>query len=67
MSKQENKSLILKIKGMVDAGENISQTLKREFAEETLDSIGLAENERKFVLQALDEVLKKGIEVSFSH
>ena len=67
MSKQENKSLILILKGMVDAGENISQTLKREFAEETLDSIGLAENERKFVLQALDEVLKKGIEVSFSH
>merc|ERR1712087_556794 len=51
--------------GMVDAGEQISRTLKREFGEETMDTYGIKdEEEKKKVLKQIDDFFKnKGVEV----
>merc|ERR1712130_59653 len=50
---------------MVDAGEQISRTLKREFGEETMDTYGIKdEEEKKKVLKQIDDFFKnKGVEV----
>eukprot|EP00486_Rosalina_sp_Unknown_P003094 CAMPEP_0201573196 /NCGR_PEP_ID=MMETSP0190_2-20130828/16916_1 /ASSEMBLY_ACC=CAM_ASM_000263 /TAXON_ID=37353 /ORGANISM="Rosalina sp." /LENGTH=286 /DNA_ID=CAMNT_0047999867 /DNA_START=114 /DNA_END=971 /DNA_ORIENTATION=+ len=45
--------------GMVDAGEQVSRTLKREFGEEAMDTYGIKdENEKKKVKAQLDEFFK---------
>eukprot|EP00041_Stephanoeca_diplocostata_P027858 m.776020 g.776020 ORF g.776020 m.776020 type:complete len:345 (-) comp23261_c0_seq6:2762-3796(-) len=49
--------------GMVDAGENVSYTLKREFGEEAMDSMAMSQPERKKLMQELDKVFKDGIPV----
>lgn len=47
--------------GMVDPGEQISRTLKREFGEETMDTYGIKdENEKKKVQAQLDNFFKTG-------
>ena len=48
---------------MVDAGETVSLTLKREFGEETMDSLALNPEDRADLMVHLDAVFKKGIQV----
>lgn len=49
--------------GMVDSGETVSLTLKREFGEETMDALSLEPQERKELHAQLNEVFKKGTQV----
>lgn len=49
--------------GMVDAGETVSVTLKREFGEEALNSMGIPEKERKSTEKELSALFKHGYEV----
>ena len=50
--------------GMVDPGEQVSRTLKREFGEETMDTYGIKdENEKKKVAKQIDEFFKNGEEI----
>lgn len=48
---------------MCDPGEKISQTLKREFMEEALDSYNMNENDRKKYQTKLNELFEKGNEI----
>jgi len=49
--------------GMVDAGEDVSLTLKREFSEEALNSIQATDAERKVLAKKVDEAFCHGKEV----
>jgi len=50
--------------GMVDPGENVSRTLRREFGEETMDTYGIKEaSEKAKVQQQIDAFFKHGKEV----
>ena len=49
--------------GMVDAGEKVSQTLKREFGEEAMNSLSMPSDECKKVEKAVANLFKHGIEV----
>lgn len=49
--------------GMVDAGEKVSQTLKREFGEEAMNSLTLPAKESKAVEKAVANLFKHGVEV----
>eukprot|EP00484_Ammonia_sp_Unknown_P016251 CAMPEP_0197057956 /NCGR_PEP_ID=MMETSP1384-20130603/102554_1 /TAXON_ID=29189 /ORGANISM="Ammonia sp." /LENGTH=313 /DNA_ID=CAMNT_0042492539 /DNA_START=109 /DNA_END=1050 /DNA_ORIENTATION=+ len=51
--------------GMVDPGEQVSRTLKREFGEETMDTLGMKdESARKKVKQQVDEFFQNnGVEI----
>lgn len=49
--------------GMVDPGENISRTLKREFGEESLNSLVADEQEKQRMQTLIDEVFAKGVEI----
>ncbi|ESO02530.1 hypothetical protein HELRODRAFT_106700 [Helobdella robusta] len=49
--------------GMVDPGEMITETLKREFAEEALNCLEKTEAQRKAVNDRLDKAFKNGVEV----
>eukprot|EP00035_Acanthoeca_spectabilis_P013128 m.238780 g.238780 ORF g.238780 m.238780 type:complete len:374 (-) comp15810_c0_seq2:117-1238(-) len=49
--------------GMVDPGENISATLKREFGEETMASLELPSDQLDELKENLDRVLKDGVVV----
>lgn len=46
--------------GMVDAGEAVSQTLKREFGEEALNSLETTEQEKKDIETHINELFKAG-------
>lgn len=46
--------------GMVDAGETVSATLKREFGEEALNSIEATEQEKKEIETQINELFKAG-------
>jgi ADP-ribose pyrophosphatase len=48
---------------MCDPGEKISNTLKREFFEEALDSLNMNQAEKRESMALLKEFFKKGIEV----
>lgn len=48
---------------MVDAGENLSVTLKREFGEEALNSMEVAESQRELIKDQIDKTFTNGIEV----
>lgn len=48
---------------MIDAGETLSVTLKREFSEEALDSLGLPEKDRVEAQEHLNKIFHNGIEV----
>jgi len=47
--------------GMVDPGENVSLTLKREFGEETMASMDMTSIEREELMLELDRVFKRGV------
>lgn len=49
--------------GMVDPGENVSVTLKREFGEETMASMELSPEDQEILDKKLTEVFKEGIEI----
>ena len=55
------------LKGMVDPGELVSATLKREFAEEALNSLEADEEEKDAIRNAVDEVFQNGVEVSIEY
>ena len=48
---------------MVDPGELITTTLKREFAEEPLNALEVDTEQRRVIQQAVDQVFQNGIEV----
>nr|XP_054764684.1 ADP-ribose pyrophosphatase, mitochondrial-like [Lytechinus pictus] len=49
--------------GMVDAGEKVSQALKREFGEEAMNSLALEGEELKAVEKAVADLFEHGVEV----
>ena len=49
---------------MVDPGEVITTTLKREFAEEALNALSVSNEQKSKIQQAIDIVFKNGVEVS---
>ena len=51
---------------MVDAGENLSVTLKREFGEEALNTLEVSESQRDLIKDQIDKIFTKGIEVSIA-
>jgi len=51
--------------GMVDPGEHVSVTLKREFGEEALNSLEADPEERSELLARIDEFFQNGCEVRF--
>lgn len=48
---------------MVDAGENINKTLKREFCEEALSCQNMAFTDRKALLRLVNLLFQSGVEV----
>ena len=52
--------MLLNISGMVDPGENVSVTVRREFMEEALDSGGLESSPEK--LEELEKQVKEFFE-----
>ncbi len=48
---------------MVDPGELVNVTLKREFAEEALNSLELDEDHKELIQESVDEVFRNGKEV----
>ena len=51
------------LQGMVDAGENVSITLKREFSEEALNTLEATPEERKRIEASVTDLFRKGTEV----
>ncbi|XP_069134941.1 putative nudix hydrolase 6 [Argopecten irradians] len=49
--------------GMVDPGEVITQTLKREFGEEAMNSLEMSEEEKRNIEVAIDDLFHKGVEI----
>uniref|UniRef100_A0A0B6YT90 Nudix hydrolase domain-containing protein n=2 Tax=Arion vulgaris TaxID=1028688 RepID=A0A0B6YT90_9EUPU len=49
--------------GMVDPNELITQTMKREFGEEALNSLEVSDSERKTIAESVDILFKNGVEV----
>lgn len=47
--------------GMVDPGESVTVTLKREFGEESLNSLELPENQKKVLATQLGKMFKNGV------
>ena len=48
---------------MVDAGENVSATLKREFGEEALSTLDVPQEERIHLEQTIGDLFQHGTEV----
>lgn len=48
---------------MVDAGEAVSSTLRREFGEEALNSLEATEQEKKEIETQINELFKAGVQV----
>ncbi len=48
---------------MVDPGEVITETLKREFAEEALNALELDEDQKRVIQEAVEQIFQNGIEV----
>lgn len=48
---------------MVDAGEQLNVTLKREFGEEALNSIDVSENKKDSIKHHVDQLFQHGTEV----
>lgn len=49
---------------MVDAGENYTSTLKREFSEEALNSTTASPKELEAIVKRVDDAFHHGVEVS---
>ena len=52
--------------GMVDAGEKVATTLRREFCEEAMDVLKADESSREQLLRQVDQWFAGGAEVSVS-
>ena len=52
------------LQGMVDAGENVSVTLKREFSEEALNALEASPEEKKRIETSIADLFSKGTEVN---
>ena len=48
---------------MVDAGENVSLTLKREFSEEALNALEATPEQRKRLEASVTDLFRRGTEV----
>ena len=51
---------------MVAAGENITETLKREFSEETMNSLEMSEDELKSTKKKVHATFQGGHEVKYT-
>lgn len=54
------------VQGMVDAGEVVTATVRREFGEEALNSMEMSPEEKKRLEKELDQLFSTGREVVFS-
>jgi len=52
------------VQGMVDPGEVVTTTVKREFIEEAMDSLALSEDDQKRINQQISDFFKIFTEVS---
>ena len=52
------------VQGMVDVGEVVSITIRREFGEEALNSLAASDDERKQIEDGVSELFAQGVEVS---
>ena len=50
---------------MVDAGDNVSLTLRKEFAEEAMNSLEQDERDQQHINEKLDKVFRNGTEVVY--
>lgn len=49
--------------GMVEAGEKVSLTIKREFGEEAMNYLEASDEEKNKIIEAIDDLFKHGLEV----
>ena len=49
--------------GMVDPGDNISITLRKEFAEEAMNCLEVNERDQKHIAKLLEKVFQNGYQV----
>jgi len=56
--------LMLDVQGMVDPGEVVSTTVKREFVEEAMNSLALSEDDQNRLYQQIGDFFKKYTKVS---
>lgn len=49
--------------GMVDPGEKVTLTLRREFGEEAMNSLVMSDEEKKVMEKNIDELFDHGVEV----
>ena len=52
------------VKGMVEAGDTVSITLKKEFGEEAMNSIEATEEKKKEIEEGINKLFQEGEEVS---
>jgi hypothetical protein len=57
---------VVSVQGMVDAGEVVSQTIKREFGEETLNMLEASEAQKKEIEKHINQLFQHGTEVIIS-
>ncbi len=50
---------------MVDPGELVTVTLRREFAEEALNALELDENQKRIINKHVERLFQNGVEVCF--
>ena len=50
--------------GMVEPGDTVSATLKKEFGEEAMNSLEASEDEKKVIKEHVDNLFSKGVQVS---
>jgi len=55
---------MLDMQGMVDPGEVVSTTVKREFIEEAMNSLALSEDDQNRLYQQIGDFFKKYSEVT---
>lgn len=48
---------------MVEAGEKVSLTIKREFGEEAMNYLEASDEEKNKIIEAIDDLFKHGLEV----
>ncbi len=48
---------------MVDPGDTVSITLKKEFGEEAMNSLEATDEEKKQIKSKIDEMFKNGVQV----
>lgn len=57
-------STLLRVQGMVDAGERVSQALQREFSEEALNSLQASPSEKEKIQKRITELFNSdGLQV----